>query len=210
MASQHDSDNELNTVYFTQPRQTENPYPLPPGYEWEEPIHKYCRTRLLGRISVINFTSSDADHQFYRTGLDSYGQPRKTESNFNGLSGVFCHRGLYDRAMKISENTELAIDKGLGLGLRLHELDVRLHTRADKSNNTRKAFLAHDTTAARVTAIARRLSQADGADFIGTIIVERSINLETNNYASSYQETMARIPGLAKLLSDNDPSDPWK
>ncbi|GLI72449.1 hypothetical protein PoHVEF18_000626 [Penicillium ochrochloron] len=112
--------------------------------------------------------------------------------------------------MKISENTEFAIDKGLGLGLRLHELDVRLHTRADKSNNTRKAFLAHDATAARVTAIARRWSQADGADFIGTIIVERGINLETNNYASSYQETMARIPGLAKLLSDYDPSDPWK
>jgi hypothetical protein len=189
MASQHDPNNELNTVYFTQPRQTENPYPLPPGYEWEEQIHKYCRMGLLGRISAINFTSSDADHQFYCTGLDSYGQPRKTESNFNGLSGVFCHRGLYDRAMKISENTELAIDKGLGLGLRLHELDVRLHTRADKSNNPRKAFLAHDETAARVTAITRRLSQADGADFIGTIIVERGINLETNNYARSYQET---------------------
>jgi hypothetical protein len=30
--------------------------------------------------------------------------------------------------------------------------------------------------------------------------VERGINLETNDYA----------PGLAKLLSDYDPSDPWK
>ncbi|KAJ5696704.1 hypothetical protein N7536_007116 [Penicillium majusculum] len=213
MASQHDpqhDSNQSNIVYFTQPRPTENPYPLPPGYEWEEQVHKYCRTGLLGRIGEINFTSSDADYQFYRTGLDSYGQPRKTASNFNRLSGVFCHRGLYDRAMKISENTELAIDKGLGLGLRLHELDVRLHTRSDKSINTRKAFLAHDATGARVTSIARRWSQVDGADFIGTIIVERGINLETNKYASSYQETMARIPGLAKLLSDYDPSDPWK
>ncbi|OKP03799.1 hypothetical protein PENSUB_6808 [Penicillium subrubescens] len=168
-----------------------------------------------GTSNKSNETSSlvaspNADYQFYRTGLDSYGQPRKTESNFNRLSGVFCHRGLYDRAMKVSENTELAIDKGLGLGLRLHELDVRSHTRADRSNNPRKAFLAHDATGARVTAIARRWSQADGVDFIGTIVVERGVNLETNNHASSYQETMARIPGLAKLLSNYDPSYPWK
>jgi hypothetical protein len=58
--------------------------------------------------------------------------------------------------MKIPENSEIAIDNGLGRDLRFHELDVRLHTRPETSTNTRKAFLAHDATAARVTGLSRR------------------------------------------------------
>ncbi|KAK4032464.1 WD40-repeat-containing domain protein [Parachaetomium inaequale] len=143
--------------------------------------------------------------KFYRTEMNYLSLPREHKSNFNRFSGVFCHRGFYDQAMKIPENSVLAIDYGFTeYGFRLHELDVKLHTNADKSLNLRKAFLSHDATGARTTAQAGRWSQNDGRDVIGTILVTKGINLEKNDFASTFQETDAKVPGLESLLADYD------
>lgn len=110
--------------------------------------------------------------------------------------------------MKIPENSFLAIDYGFQQhNFRLHELDVKLHTNADKSLSVRKAFLSHDATGARTTAQSGRWSQNDGRNVIGTRLVTRGINLEKNDFASTFQETDARLPSLDSLLFDYDSSD---
>ncbi|KAK6821994.1 hypothetical protein PG987_014819 [Apiospora arundinis] len=110
--------------------------------------------------------------------------------------------------MKIPENSILAIDHGFReYGFRLHELDVKLHTNADKSQDLHKAFLSHDATGARTTAQIDRWSQNDGRAVIGTILVTRGINVEKNDYASTFQETSANVPGVTSLLYDYDASN---
>ncbi|KAG6364153.1 hypothetical protein INS49_005751 [Diaporthe citri] len=109
--------------------------------------------------------------------------------------------------MKVPENSVLAVDYGFQeYGLRLHELDIKLHTNADKSLSPRKAFLSHDATGARTTAQAGRWSQNDGRDTIGTMLVTKGINLEKNDYASTFQATRTNVPGLESLLFDYDRS----
>lgn len=213
MGTFHDLD-KPNRAYFEQPRSKTLP-PLPPGYDWKNQIEKYSSKNLLSRLrgypmlDVRNsrivrrpkpLNSIEPDKSC-RTEIDEFNQPRKPESNFNRYSGVFCHRGFYDQAMKIPENSELAIDYGYQLhGFRLHELDVKLHTNEDKSLNPRKSFLSHDADGVRTTAERRRWSRNDGRDVIGTILVTRGIDLEKNDYASTFEETEAKVAGLDSLL----------
>ncbi|UKZ78743.1 hypothetical protein TrVFT333_006488 [Trichoderma virens FT-333] len=222
MAARHDPDKQ-NRGYFKQSRASRPLPPLPPGYDWEEQIKKYSSKELVSKIqsespsyrwfpytrpSERKPSDGIKTDKYYRTELDDWYQPRKAKSNFNRLSGVFCHRGFYDQAMKIPENSFLAIDYGFQqYNFCLHELDVKLHTNADKSLNLRKAFLSHDATGARTTAQSGRWSQNDGRDVIGTILVTRGINLEKNDFASTFQETDAKLPGLDSLLFDYDNTD---
>ncbi|KAF7860392.1 hypothetical protein EAF04_008518 [Stromatinia cepivora] len=222
MATRHDPD-KPDRGYFKQSRVSRPLPPLPPGYDWKEQIEKYCPKDLLDRVrggigrsqlqssnffkKVENLRTSLVikTDKYYRTEIDDWSQPREPKSNFNRFSGVFCHRGFYDQAMKIPENSVLAIDYGFQeYGFRLHELDVKLHTNADKSLSLRKAFLSHDATGARTTAQSGRWSQNDGRDVIDTILVTKGINLEKNDFASTFQETGAKVPGLESLLFDYD------
>lgn len=221
MAARHDP-NKPGRAYFQQPRMSKPLPRLPAGYNWRQQIEKYCPEGLIGKLTSTlprdvylvplkiwesnEFSNITAEH--YRTAMDAYGRPTKHKSNFNRLSGVFCHRGFYDQAIKIPENSSFAIDYGQEYGFRLHELDIKLHTNSDKSLNTRKAFLSHDATGAATTADWDRWSHNDGREAIGAMLVTRGINLERKDYASTWQETDAKIPGLEDLLANYD-THPW-
>lgn len=58
---------------------------------------------------------------------------------------VFCHRGLYDRALRLVDNSDAAINHGLREGFFLHEVD------AFSGRRIQEGFIAHDKTADRVT-----------------------------------------------------------
>lgn len=145
-----------------------------------------------------------------RTGATRSGSiSLERKSGYNQFSGVFCHRGLYDNARLIPENSIIAIESGLEKGLHLHELDVRLHTNADGSLSTRRAFVAHDGTADRTLGVSPRMSEtwsqrgARGAGIIGAPLVARRVNTEDEehpDYASTFLETGAVVPGVESLL----------
>ncbi|KAJ8121881.1 hypothetical protein O1611_g9984 [Lasiodiplodia mahajangana] len=195
MAPPHDPQ-KPNRGYFVHPRSLPT---LPPGYNWEEQIEKYSSAAYMLRIEERNtpqqrnpFKNKD---EFYRTGLDRNGRPNKTGSNFNRLTGVFCHRGLYDLAMKVPQNSGTAIDNGLLHNFRLHELDVRM----DASRDPRMAFLAHDQSGARDTVDRGRWSQGNASSIAKASLIIRGINLLTNEFASTFQSTEAKVPRLEIL-----------
>ncbi|KAI0546426.1 WD40-repeat-containing domain protein [Xylaria curta] len=202
MAPPHDPQ-KLNRGYFVYPRSMAEPPALPPGYKWDEQIKKYSPSAYLVLIQTIDIRRNPFKQkdQFYRTGLDRFGHPRKDRSNFNRLTGVFCHRGLYDLAMKVPQNSGIAIDNGLLYNFRLHELDVRM----DTSKDPRMAFLAHDESGARDTADCGRWSQDNVSNITKAGLIIRGVNLMTNEFASTFQETEAKVPRLRILEEYNHP-----
>ncbi|KAL9052476.1 MAG: hypothetical protein Q9162_005388 [Coniocarpon cinnabarinum] len=139
---------------------------LPPGHEWETQIAKYCPPH------------------FSRT------------LNRKGAKGVFCHRGLYERAVMLMENSTSSIMNGTSKGLLLHEVDLRMDAK------TGKLFLAHDEVAGRVTAEARNW---------GSISVQRTdhagkhFNAAHQDWgSSSYMHTGEKIAFVEDMLADAD------
>jgi hypothetical protein len=142
-------------------------YPeLPPGYDWETQIQKYCPPHSAIKLLYP-----------------------KREFGF-----VFCHRGLYDRAMKIPENSALAIENGVQKGLFLHEIDGRM------GQNLGDTFLAHDEVTSRVTSKAGKWSSLNISEIEKTALVTRRFDLEKADFASSYQETDEKVPHMEDLL----------
>ena len=119
---------------------------------------------------------------------------RAAHDKFNA---VFCHRGLYDRALRIPENPSLAIKNGINRGLLFHELDTRLGPRSGSG----QTFLAHDEVAERVTSKDERWSALNLSVILETALVTRRFDLEKNDFASSFQNTEANVPDLEKLLT---------
>ena len=149
---------------------------LPPGYEWTKQIRKYCPSWL--------------PHH-----LHSRAQPTSTtqaEKRYPGI--VFCHRGLYDRAMKVPENSKLSIQNGIEQGLLLHEVDARIGQYASDT------FLAHDEVANRVTSKTRRWTSLNMSEIMDTALVIRRFDEGKDDFASSYQETDETVPDLETLL----------
>lgn len=226
-------DDKPGRGYFKNARTDGQPlFALPPGYDWTTQIEKYCPPGLLGRI-LHRMRTVDHDGKLYdyiaaeptavdpddesipsaddiRTGaMRRGGTSLGRRSGYNGFSGVFCHRGLYDKARLIPENSIIAIEAGLEKGLHLHELDVRLQTNPDGSLSTRRAFVAHDSTADRVLGVSPRMAEtwsqrgARGAEIIGAPLVARRINTEDEDhpdFASTFIETAAVVPGVESLL----------
>lgn len=89
---------------------------LPPGFHWPEQKALYCPKGLRERRLPI--------HKF---------------------GYVFCHRGLYERASGIIDNSVAAIDNGIHNGLFLHEVDALVPEQLGA------AFIAHDKHPSRVT-----------------------------------------------------------
>jgi len=178
-------------------------YPkLPPGYDWARQISKYSGQFSVSKIAGIATKPDpkfeDRPEEFYRTGyplLNGRTRRKKQDKNFNRLSAVFAHRGFYDRAMKIPENSTAAIDNGLYRGIWLHELDVRF------GPNPGEAFLAHDQTTFRVTAKNDRWSSLSLGEILDTEITARRYDFSKKDFASSYEETGTKIPELREVLS---------
>ncbi|KAF2103266.1 hypothetical protein NA57DRAFT_72241 [Rhizodiscina lignyota] len=142
-------------------------YPeLPSKYDWKTQITKY---------SMPNF--GDLLHQ----------KPR---------NGVFCHRGYYDRAMNIPENSVFSILNGIDRGLLLHEVDLRTNT-----GEGDLFFLAHDETACRVTSKDRKWSSINIRE---AELAAKHLKMELGecpDFASSYMKMIEKVPTMEDLLN---------
>ncbi|XPT00523.1 hypothetical protein M3J09_009674 [Ascochyta lentis] len=136
-------------------------YPvLPRQYRWKEQKEKYCPPDFLKR---------PLDHKF---------------------GYVFCHRGLYDRARDIVDNSEAAITNGVKQKMYLHEIDSFVLGRVDH------AIVAHDKVSGRVTAENKAWSAITFATTLKTFLVSKAVNLKRKEFAKEYRNTDDRVPGL--------------
>lgn len=187
----------METIFratFNHPRSFENRPELPAGYTWEKQIKKYCPARYYHDASDI----TRIHHQSWKM----LAIPEETDYNawlvHRRPAAVFCHRGLYDQAMKIPENSPAAIENGIRQRLLLHEIDARL----GPGGGPNKTFLAHDEVAIRVTSKKRRWSKLKLEEIWDTALVTRRFDLNKNDYASSFSDTGDNVADLEKLLEE--------
>jgi hypothetical protein len=153
---------------------------LPSGYSWSEQKKLYCPRDLLDRRVP---------------------GPIKPTHDFGY---VFCHRGLYERASGIVDNSVAALDNGLHHGLFLHEVDVFVLEQLDK------AFVAHDKNPSRVTSKAQPWQFYPVHElFDDTKLVRRGVERDAqdsdskrkqSDFASSYLSTDGKIPSLFDIM----------
>ncbi|KAK4150798.1 hypothetical protein C8A00DRAFT_45879 [Chaetomidium leptoderma] len=152
---------------------------LPSGYKWAEQKKLYCPPNLL-------------DPQLPG--------PIKPTHNFGY---VLCHRGLYERASGIVDNSVAAIDNGIHHGLFLHEVDAFVLEQLDK------AFVAHDKNPSRVTSKAQPWEFYPIHEILQTSLVTRRVERDAKNpdltskqsdFAASYLETDGKIPSLFDIM----------
>ncbi|KAF2025565.1 hypothetical protein EK21DRAFT_116654 [Setomelanomma holmii] len=106
----------------------ERPYPeLPPGYDWETQKKKYSQGNLWTLLRTYRYANA------YENILETPGAMK--------FGHVFCHRGLYDRALGYPEDSLLAVENGLRHGLYFHELDGNMGQRPYEGW---QLFIAHD------------------------------------------------------------------
>ncbi|KAJ5731694.1 uncharacterized protein N7483_006202 [Penicillium malachiteum] len=153
-------------------------YPqLPKGYDdWEKQKEQYCPRSLLRLLNVEGLKGKNtSQHQF---------------------GYVFCHRGLYERALGIIDNSAAAIDNGTKQRFFLHEVDAFIWERLDK------AFVGHDKIPRRVTAKEDTWTSYSLQEILDTSLVTRGVNTETNkpDFASSYLATDQKVMGLLATL----------
>jgi hypothetical protein len=152
---------------------------LPPGYDWETQIKKYCPTNLT--TILVGSKSKKAHKHGY----------------------VFCHRGLYERAMKILENSHSAIENGILRSLMLHEVDARLGKPPAHRPTGFEGFLAHDEVANRVTAKAGRWTSFNMSEIKKTKLTMRRLHLEQGergDFGGSFVETDEKVALLDDTL----------
>ncbi|AEO59652.1 hypothetical protein MYCTH_2308116 [Thermothelomyces thermophilus ATCC 42464] len=152
---------------------------LPSGYKWAEQKKLYCPRNLLDPRLPGPITPT---HNF---------------------GYVFCHRGLYERASGIVDNSVAAIDNGIRHGLFLHEVDAFVLEQLDK------AFVAHDKNPSRVTSKVQPWEFYPIHEILKTSLVTRRVEREAKNpdltskqsdFATSYLETDGKIPSLFDIM----------
>lgn len=112
---------DLNTRYKVQGFPHNRQYPgLPPKYTWDGQKQSYCPRNLQIKSASGKFELKN-----------KYGY-------------VFSHRGLYERASGIIDNSFAAIANGTSQGLFLHEVDAIVLDRLDR------AFIAHELHPKRI------------------------------------------------------------
>ncbi|KAH7087553.1 hypothetical protein FB567DRAFT_442767, partial [Paraphoma chrysanthemicola] len=136
-------------------------YPvLPRKYKWKAQKEKYCPPDLL---------KGRLAHKF---------------------GYVFCHRGLYDRARDIIDNSEAAITNGVKQKMYLHEIDSFILGRVDH------AIIAHEKVSGRVTAWNKAWSAIPFATTLKTFLVSKPVDLKREEFAEEYRITDDKVPGL--------------
>ena len=146
-------------------------YPtLPAGYDWVTQKQRYCpRDLLKGHI------------------------PRQAKLTPK-FDLVFCHRGLYERASRILENSASAIENGIIQSFFLHEVDAFILEKLDQ------AIVAHDKVARRITSKENLWQSYSFYDILKTVLVSRGVETESPDFASSYLETHEKVLGLLSTL----------
>lgn len=153
---------------------------LPPGYTWEIQKAKYCPKHLPELLGT------------QRDRLDS------------PFGFVFCHRGLYERSMRIPENSKMAIEHGTCQGLILHEIDMRSLNITDGGESSDRLvhwFAAHDEASTRVSSQRGTWSTKGFVEIMEMNLVERRFNIEKEDFGSSCTETEAQVPLFFGLVS---------
>ncbi|KAF4345744.1 ankyrin repeat-containing protein [Fusarium beomiforme] len=120
---------------------------------------------------------------------------------------VFCHRGLYERSLRILDNTVAAIKNGFRHDLFLHEIDAFVWDRLDE------AFVAHDQNPRRITKKTEPWESYSLHEIFRTPLVSRRIEMELPStadisslekkppeIASSYLSTDEKVLALFRLL----------
>jgi hypothetical protein len=174
-------------------------YPeLPPGYDWETQKKKYCQGRLWDLLRMYRY--ADYYENVWAGDVDPRRRiPLPKHGRRNKFGYVFCHRGLYDRALGYPENSLLAVENGLRQGLYFHELDGNI---AQRPYERWKLFIAHDRVPSRVTSKTGTWSTYKLSSLMETTLVTRRFDLEKGTFASSYLGTDTKIP----FLTDFDPA----
>ncbi|KAL4863698.1 hypothetical protein BDV12DRAFT_201830 [Aspergillus spectabilis] len=163
-------------------------------------LDKYTRDLKLHQVLAVPDASSTRLDEFYRTGVEiGDGFTREhSETNFNWMSRVFCHRGLYDNALFIPENSKSAIENGVKQGFLLHDLDVAV---SKESDQRALAYLAHDDSARRVTARNVMFQDMAHETKVQLRLVCRPWGTDKNDWARCYVETQDRVLDLDEALS---------
>jgi hypothetical protein len=174
-------------------------YPdLPPGYDWETQKKKYCQGNLWDLLRTYRY--ADTYENMYAGDVDPRRRiPQPKHGRRNKFGYVFCHRGLYDRALGYPENSLLAVENGLRQGLYFHELDGNI---AQRPYERWKLFIAHDRVPSRVTSKTDTWSTYKLSSLMETALVTRRFDLEKGTFATSYLGTDTKIP----FLTDLDPA----
>ncbi|KAK1485066.1 hypothetical protein CTAM01_12692 [Colletotrichum tamarilloi] len=138
---------------------------LPDGYIWETQGKKFSPRNLL--LNPV------------------------TEGSLRSEFGlVFCHRGLYERASRIVENSFAAIDNGISEGLFLHEIDGFV------PETLKTAVVAHDKIARRVTRYDKPWGHISLLERYKTALVTRNIENLILDPSKPGQPEMPGQPGL--------------
>lgn len=132
---------------------------LPKGYSWWKEKELFCPKHLLVPEDTIR---KDGTIETKQSRLERY------HKQAGGL--VFCHRGLYERASTIIENSTSALENGTRQGYHLHELDAFVWAKLDE------AFMGHDQVADRITAKSGPWQQFTFQEVLRTLLVSRGVD----------------------------------
>ncbi|KAJ5965858.1 ankyrin repeat-containing domain [Penicillium waksmanii] len=153
---------------------------LPPGYDdWKMQKSIYCKFQTA---TIRKAPAGDPKLQ------------NKLQPARYGL--VFCHRGYYERARRIVENSRFAIAWGFANDLFLHEVDCRFG-----SDSGNYSFLAHDLSPERVTSSKLQdWSELAYEQVHGTHLVSRRVDLDNIDFASTYLRAHEKVPSLRQAM----------
>lgn len=144
---------------------------LPPGYNWDALIKRHCPRYLLARLKT--------------------GTPRPEHGY------VSAHRGLYDRALAIMENSKDSIENGVRQGLMHFELDGRIFFRS--------MLGVHDEVMDRITTQTGHWGQHTVAEILNQPLVLRDLIPATEKYDRvNYRRLDTTVPLVDDILSEVD------
>ena len=134
---------------------------LPQGKLWKEQLEKYCP-----RGFPVQLGMSFRPHE---------------------LPYVFCHRGFYDKARGIPENSHLAIPSGTDNSLHLQEIDVRIGA----NERTIRAIAAYDTKSNRTTAETCAWASLTSKEATQKRLVLRAYDRRRKNFSILYHAQLS-------------------
>jgi hypothetical protein len=195
------SEDSIQTVVKKLFRHARKEHALPDGFIWHEQKRKYCQ----GDLWTLLRTHTYSDWH----GISRHIGPHEERSrhllipqlNRNKFGYVFCHRGLYDHARGVPENSLLAVENGIREGFHFHELDGNLSIRPESTSVSESIFFAHDETPRRVSPKTLRWAFYKLDEIRRTTLVTRNFDKGKGTYANSYLNTTQKVP----LLRDLDP-----
>jgi len=175
---------EVNNVLscFNNPRTCP---PLPEPFTWPTLLANYCPAGLP----------------------DFLASPKRQDLPRHPYGFIFCHRGYYDRANKVPENSNLSIRNGCVNDLILHEIDVRLKGARLPGSN----YVAHDEVAGRVTGDDERWSGMLTKARMEKVLLARQdfdpVNMELvgrhGDVGDDWGGEPEKVPGVDDLIWDS-------